>query len=179
MTYKYQVTLKHQFKNAWGILIFIIGFTLGPYYLAYSHGEEYLNSYYLVCFGSFLLYFIPQLIVHVCYYRHDRKRLFYYKPDEERLGLQLDNGDLVEFTFDDIEYIERNKSRPLAEKRMLWFPWDSYNYSVIHLKSGEILLITSLLVPGLDLPIGTDKIKLRKRFYTYPFGVKENLAQRF
>lgn len=178
MTYTYQITLRNQFHNASGILIFLIGFTLAPYYLLYHHGEEYLTSYYLVCFGSFLLYFIPQLIIHMRYYRHDKKRVFYYTPDEQRLGLQLDSGQFLEFTYDDIEYIERNKSRPLAEKRMLWLPWDKYNYSVIHLKSGDIILVTSLLVPGMDLPIESSKIKLRKRFYTYPFGVTEKLTER-
>lgn len=150
---------------------------MAPYYLIYHHGEKYINSYSIVCFGSFLLYFIPQLIVHIRYYRHDQRRFFYYTPDEQRLGLRLDTGQLFEFTFDDIEYIERNKSRPLAENRMTWFPWDSYNYSVIHLKSGQRILVTSLLVPSMDLPIDSNKIKLRKRFYAYPFGVKENIAQ--
>lgn len=173
MTYTYQVTLRHQFDNANGILIFIIGYTLGPLYLAHRNGEEHLYDYYIICSFFFILLFVPQLILHIQYYRRDRKRIFYYTPDEQRLGLRLDNGQLLEFTFDDIEYIERNKSRPLAEKRMLWFPWDSYHYSVIHLKSGGRILITSLLVPGMDLPIDESKIKLRKRFYTYPFGVTE------
>src|SRR5690606_41940961 len=72
-----------------------------------------------------------------------------------------------------IDYIEHSKSIPLAENRMLWFPWDSYNYSIIRLKSGQQFILTSLLVPNMKLPFDEQKIRLRKRFYCYPLGTKE------
>ncbi len=77
------------------------------------------------------------------------------------------------FTFDDIDWIERNKSFALAADWYQWMPWDNYNYSVIHLKNGQQFVVTSLLVPNMDLPLEENKIKLRKRFYCYPFGAKE------
>ena len=98
-------------------------------------------------------------------------------PEQQQLSLRLKNGDTFTFSFDDIESVERNKSIPLAEHRMLWFPWDSYNYSVITLKNGQRFVVTSLLVLNMDLPLEESKIKLRKRFYCYPFGVREVLSQ--
>lgn len=148
---------------------------MAPFYLIYRHGRDNENSYYLVCIGAFLLFFIPQLIVHLRYCRLDKGRVFYYMPDRQQLSIRLKNGREFKFSFNDIESVERNKSMPLAEKRMLWFPWDSYNYSIVRLKNGQQFVITSLLVPNMDLPIAENKIRLRKRFYCYPFGAKEVL----
>lgn len=175
MTYRYDITLKHHFKNAWGILIFIIGFSLGPYYLKYRHGEEYDDSYNIVFFAAFLLFFIPQLIVHLRFYWMDKGRTLYYTPTQQQISLVINNDCIIDFSFDEIALIERNKSIPFAENRMLWLPWDSYNYSVIHLTNGQRFVVTSLLVTNMDLPLEESKIKLRKRFYCYPFGVKENI----
>jgi hypothetical protein len=146
---------------------------MAPFYLIYRHGRDNENSYFIVCLGAFLLFLIPQLIVHLRYYQLDKGRSFYYTPERQQLLLRLKNGREFEFSFDDIESLERSKSIPLAENRMLWFPWDSYNYSIVRLKNGQQFVITSLLVPNMDLPLEESKIKLRKRFYCYPFGVKE------
>lgn len=173
MIYRYNITLEHHFKNAWGILIFLAGYSLLPYYLVYRFGSEDIIVYYIGCFVLFLLFFIPQLVVHLRYYWLDRGRIFYYIPDNQRFSLCLRDGREFKFSFDDIEQLERNKSYPLAENRMLWFPWDSYNYSVIRLKNGQQFIVTSLLVLNMDLPLEDSKIKLRKRFYSYPFGAKE------
>lgn len=156
-------------------MIFIIGFSLAPYYLRYLHGEENVNSYYIVCSVAFLLFFIPQLIVHLRFYWIDKGRTLYYTPDQQQIFLAIKSGHIIGFSFDEIEFIERNKSIPSAENRMLWFPWDNYNYSVIHLTNGQRFIVTSLLVPNMDLPLEESKIKLRKRFYCHPFGVKENI----
>lgn len=177
MTYTYTITLGHHFKNARGIIIFIIGFfLLGPYYLMYRHGQEDINSYRIVCLCAFLLFFIPQLIVHLRYYWLDRGKMFYYTPAEDRFAIKHRDGSTFEFSLDEILLIERSKTIPFAEERMLWVPWDSYNYSVIGLKNGQRFIVTSLLVPNMDLPLEPEKIKLRKRFYCYPFGAKENLS---
>lgn len=173
MKYTYKITLGHHFKNAWGISIFIILAALFPVFMVYKFGSDDLSTFVRYALFGLLLFLIPQLIVHLRFYFHDRGRTFYYTPAQQQLSLRLKNGDTFGFSFDDIESVERNKSIPLAENRMLWFPWDSYNYSVIRLKNGQRFVVTSLLVTSMDLPLDESKIKLRKRFYCYPFGVKE------
>ncbi|MGE0931755.1 hypothetical protein [Peijinzhouia sedimentorum] len=90
--------------------------------------------------------------------------IFFYDPTGQKITINH-KGELVSFSFRDIELIKRFKSYPLAENRMQWFPWDSYNYSVIRLKGGQEFIVTSLLVPNMDLPIEPAKIELVKTFY--------------
>lgn len=175
MTYTYSITIGHHFKNAKGILIFLIIFSLGPYYLIYKHGYQDVNLYYFGCLGLFLLFLVPQMAIHLRFYLLNKGRTFFYLPDQQRMSLMLKSGRTIQFSFDDIKRVERSKSIPLAENRAHWFPWDNYNYSVIYLKDGQQFVITSLLVPNMDLPLDESKIKLRKRFYCYPFGAKEVL----
>jgi len=174
MTYKLKITLNHHFKNIWPIFIAVIGFSLMPIYLNYKYGSEDLHLYIKVCFFSFLVFFIPQLVIHLAYYWANRGRVFYYAPDERRVKIEINNR-TYKFILDDIEWIERNKSFALAADWYQWMPWDNYNYSVLRVKTGEQFVITSLLVPNMDLPIDESKIRLRKRFYCYPFGVNEVL----
>lgn len=111
-----------------------------------------------------LIFLIPQLILHINYYTRNRGDIFYYDPVGQRITINQ-KGESASFSFSDIKLIKRFKSYPLAENRMQWFPWDSYNYSVIQLKGGREFIVTSLLVPNMDLPIESEKIKLKKTFY--------------
>ncbi len=172
MTYKYKITLSNHVKNVSPILIAVIGFSLMPVYLNNKYGDEDFHLYVLVCTIGLLLFLVPQLIIHLRYYWLNDGREFSYNPLKRHLAI-LVNGKNNEFSFDDIELMERNKSLALAGITYHWMPWDGYNYSVIRLKNGQQFVVTSLLVPNLDLPIEESKVKVRKRFYCYPFGVKE------
>ncbi|SEK54500.1 hypothetical protein [Parapedobacter koreensis] len=174
MTYTYKILLTNHIKNAWTILFALVGFSLMPFYLRYKYGEEDFNLYVLVCFSAFLLFFIPQVTIHLTYYWLNEGRIFYYNPSERQITICI-RGERYGFAFDDIKLVERNKSFALAGITYQWMPWDNYNYSVIHLKNGQQFVVTSLLVPNMDLPLEESKIKLRKRFYCYPFGTKEIL----
>ncbi|WP_439481725.1 hypothetical protein [Cyclobacterium plantarum] len=98
------------------------------------------------------------------YYVKNKGDVFYYDPSGQRITI-YHKGESVSFSFDDIQLIKRFKSYPLAENRMQWFPWDNYNYSIIRLKNGKKFIITSLLVPNMDVPIASGRIRLEKRFY--------------
>ena len=113
----------------------------------------------------FLLFFIPQLILHINYYTKNKHDIFFYDPVGQRITINH-KGESASFSFSDIQSIDRFKSYPLAENRMQWFPWDSYNYSIIRLKNGQEFIVTSLLVPNMDLPIEPEKIKVKKTFYS-------------
>ncbi len=176
MNYTYCITLNHHFKNAWGIIIFIAFALFFPVFMKYKFGADDLSVFKQYACIGFLLLFIPQLCMHLGFYFLNKGRVLHYYPSSLKMAIEIHNI-RYDFTFDEIESIERNKSFPLAENRMLCFPWDSYNYSVIQLKNGQRFLVTSLLVPNLDLPLPPEKIKLRKRFYSYPFGVNEVLDE--
>jgi len=118
----------------------------------------------MISLGVVLIFLIPQLIIHINYYMRNSGDIFFYDPAGRRITINR-KGESASFSFNDIELIKRFKSYPLAENRMQWFPWDNYNYSIIRLKNGKEFIVTSLLVPYLDLPINPGKIKLEKRFY--------------
>ena len=167
--YRYEVTLRHHFQNGWTIHIYLLGFSLFPFYMKSIYGPEDMVEFIQLSILFFLLFFIPQLILHLNYYFHNKDDILLY--DAPRRSITIDHAGVSQtFFFDDIELVERFKSYPLAEGRMQWFPWDSYNYSIIHLKNGKEFLVTSLLVPNMDLPLEAGRIRLRKTFY--PIRVK-------
>lgn len=135
-----------------------------PFYMISRYGSVDIDVFIRISAGCFLIFFIPQLVLHLNYYFANKGDVFFYDPGNRTITID-NKGVSHTFTFDDIESIERYKSFPLAENRMQWFPWDSYNYSVIHLKGGKQFIVTSLLVPNMDLPIEAGKVRLKKVFY--------------
>ena len=132
--------------------------------MVYRFGADDILVFVQLSTLVFLMFFIPQLILHINYYTKNKGDMFFYDSAGKRVTINH-NGESLNFTFDDIELIKRFKSYTIAENRMQWFPWDSYNYSIIRLKSGQEFIVTSLLVPNLDFPIDTQKIRLKKIFY--------------
>lgn len=173
LVYKYSITPRKHFDNAWGIIIFIVGFSLAPFYYSYHEGNSSYLENSIVPLVIFLIFFIPQLILHLRYYWLDRGRTLYYYPNRLMLSLELKDGRKFDIPLEDFEYVELNKTPPFAEKRLYWTPWDSYNYSVIRLKNGQQFQITSLLVLDLDVPLDYEMVKLRKRFYCFPLRARE------
>lgn len=160
----YKVTLRNQVQNAWPIVIDLLVFTVLPFYMIRRYGGSDTAIFILMAVLLFLLFFIPQLILHWNYYRKNKGDILFYDPTSRSITIDRKEVSCL-FFFDDIKLVERFKSYPLAEDRIQWFPWDGYNYSVIHLKNGQKFLVTSLLVPNLDLPIESNKINLKKTFY--------------
>lgn len=92
--------------------------------------------------------------------------ILFYDPVNRMITIDH-SGVSRAFSFDDIKRVERIMSFPLSENRLQWLPWDGYNHSIIRLKNGEHFLVTSLLVPNLDLPLEEEKIRLKKTFYRW------------
>lgn len=164
--FTYKICLDHHFKNAWTILIYLVIFSVLPIYMINRFGSEDILVFVQLSVVVFLVFFIPQLILHINYFMRNKGDVFFYDPTGQKITLNH-KGESVSFSFRDIELVKRFKSYPLAENRMQWFPWDSYNYSVIRLKGGQEFIVTSLLVPNMDLPIDSDKIVLIKKFYPF------------
>jgi hypothetical protein len=120
--------------------------------------------YYAISFGLLATVLFPQIVVHVNYYLINKGDAFVYEPAKRRISIEH-SGFIETFCFEDIARIERHMSYPLSENRMQYFPWDGYNHSYIYLKNGSIYVITSLLVPNMDLPIDGDKLQIKKSFY--------------
>lgn len=162
--YTYRISFEHHLKNAWAIIIYLSIFSILPFYMISRFGSKDTLIFLLLSIVGFLVFFIPQLVLHINYYMKNKGDTFYYDPSGQKVTINH-KGELTSFSFGDIQLLKRFKSYPLSEDRMQWFPWDNYNYSIIRLKNGQEYTITSLLVPNMDLPIDSKRIKLEKRFY--------------
>lgn len=164
MIYTYNISFKNHVKNSWTILIYFIVSLIFPFYMIYRFGSKDTGTYILLATVLFLLFLIPQMIIHLNYYFVNKGDVLFYDPDHRKITIDR-KGVSHSFSFDDIDFIEWNTSYPLAENRSQWLPWDSYNHSIIKLKNGRKFVITSLLIPNMELPITSGKIKLKKSFY--------------
>ena len=100
-------------------------------------------------------------MIHINYYIVNRGDIFQYFYQERKITF-IHKGKATTFSLDDIDYIKRYMSFNLAANRSFVSPWEGYNHSYIHLKDGQILTVTSLLVPNLRLPIEDEKIVVKK-----------------
>jgi hypothetical protein len=131
-----------------------------------SYGIDDITFFLSSGIVFFIIFFVPVVVLHLNYYLKNKGDLFIYDGLNQRINFNH-KGMTFEFIFEDIKYVKQFRSYPLAENRFQWTPWDNYNYSVIYLKNGESMIITSLLVPNLDLPIPQNKKQLIKSFYCY------------
>ncbi len=166
--YEFKPCLKYHWENAKFSIFYIIGAIAFPIYMVYRFGPEDTDVFIRYALIGFSIFFIPQLLLHLRYYYLNKGYVFYYYPNEWKIKIRTGKGEETEFSLDDVDKIKYFKSKPLAEDRMQWFPWDNYSYARIYLKNGKQFLITSLVVPNMNLPVEAQKIRLRKTFYAYP-----------
>lgn len=170
MKYTYKITRTNEWKNFKSILITLFtAIFLAPVFLYFrTSSEDDLADYWIIIPIVFLLFFIPLVIIHMRYYSINEGMEIIYDDMEKSIVIKDTKKDMVsEFHLDDIKNVFHTMSAPMAEKRMHWFPWDSYNYSDIFLKDGRRFRITSLMVYRLELPVG-DKYEVITSLYPYP-----------
>lgn len=173
MKHIYKITRANEWKNFKSILLVVLGMLVGVpvifYYGAYD--GDIVDFFWdgLPFFGiGFLLIFMPLVIIHMRCYSLNEGMEMVYDDMEKSIVIKDTKKDMVsEFHLDDIKHIFHTSTPAFAEKRMHWFPWDSYNYSDIFLKDGRRFRITSLMVYRLELPVG-DKYEIITRLYPYP-----------
>lgn len=149
-------------------MFYIAGAVIFPCVMIYKFGSEDIDKFIRYSTVGFLIFFIPQLVLHLRYYWLNDGYTFYYYPNELKIRICTDKGEETDFFLDDIDKISYFKSFPLAENRVHWFATDNYSYARIFLKNGKQFLITSLLVPNINFPLEPEKVRLHKTLYAYP-----------
>ena len=112
------------------------------------------------------VFLLPQLLLHLNYYFTNKGDIFIYDGSNKIITLDH-KGVSNTFELDEIDCIQRFMSHALADSSVQWYPWDGYNHSIIYLKNGERFIVTSLLVPNLNLPVNPDIVKEKKSFYRW------------
>lgn len=164
MNYTFRVDFKSHYKNAAPLLYYVLVAISLPILMTWKYGASDLGYFIFGGLGMLIICLSPPLIIHWNYYRINKNDLFEYDPLNQRVTINYKGKDHM-FVFGDIVLVERFMSHPFAENRVQYLPWDSYNHSIIHLEDGKRFVITSLLVPNLELPIDSEKIKIKKTWY--------------
>lgn len=156
----FKVDFKSHVKSGWLIILCAIISSIFPYGLSVI---KHIDIHSVLWIGPFmfLVMALPAIVVHINYYIVNRGDIFQYFYQEREITF-IHKGKLTTFSLDDIDYVKRYMSFNLAANRSFITPWEGYNHSYIHLKDGQVLTVTSLLVPNLRLPIEDEKIVVKK-----------------
>lgn len=170
MIHVYKITRANEWNNFKSVMITLFAaIVLAPILLYFrTSPEDNVADYWFIIPIVFLLFFIPLVIIHLRYYSINEGMEMIFDDIEKSIVIKDTKKDTVwEFHLEDIKHIFHTMSAPMAEKRMHWFPWDSYNYSDIFLRDGRRFIITSLMVYRLELPVG-GKYEVFTSLYPYP-----------
>jgi hypothetical protein len=128
------------------------------------------TSHILLGVIIFVVMVVPAASIHLNYYLVNRNDVFSYDSIYREVTIDQKN---VSFTFklDDIKCIKRFMSPNLAANRALVSPCDEYNYSIIIFENGKEFIVTSLLLPNLNLPVDHEKLMIKKTLFRWVRGV--------
>jgi hypothetical protein len=127
------------------------------------------RSFLWISVLMFVLGVLPSICIHLSYYFANRSMEFLYDYESREITI-IKGSESKVFKLDDIERLVRSASYNLAANRAGFLPWDMYNHSVIFLKDGQRFIITSLLVPNLNLPIDGERITVKRNFFRMVLG---------
>ena len=159
----FKVSFRNHISNGEGILIGLLISACFPY-IMYIKTSDNINVFIWIAVIMFILSAGPALIIHINYYIISRGDIFEYASETKEITI-YHKGKSMTFGLDDIDHFERSMSYNLAAKRSSVLLWEMYNHSYVHLKTGQVLTITSLVVPNLNLPISEDKIVLKENIF--------------
>jgi hypothetical protein len=167
LIHKYSVNKFHIWKGILSSFIIFLGIGLVFHFVRPSAINDFGILNYVIVIGSvFLLFVLMELTIYFNYYYFNKGWQLTRYIRENRILIQKGNLS-VSVELEEIEFIQQVRSFPFAEERIHWFPTDGYNYSVLNLKNGHKFIVTSLLVPRLELFLESEKIKLKKTFIAY------------
>jgi hypothetical protein len=162
----YEATIQgNLYQVGWSLLHASL-LSLLPIYFYYEFG---LESVRFAVVSIIFIYGI-QLFAHCFFYLRYRE-----ESEGKSLAFNLDTkvityifGDeKIQFKAIDIERIETVVSKAKYRGVVRWFPWDSYCYSRLILKTGETFLVTSLMIRELYWPIKLPREKVTVRTFCW------------
>lgn len=159
----FKIEFKSHIRNGDNIIYTTIACVCFPYILSYFTKEN-AKSYFWISGVLFLIWVLPLICLHLNYYFVNKGYILMYDFENREITIKHE-GRSNKFQLDDIDRVVRSVSFNLAANRAGFLPWDMYNHSVIYLKNGQKFIITSLLVPNLNIPIDSSRITIKQNFY--------------
>ena len=163
----FSINIRDHIRHLWMYLLVVVCFPWIVYFLMIYKWGYYDQGVAIAVIGGGVAFFsIFHLSLHLNYYLHDRKGMFFYNSATGE-SKYVKGEYKIEFTSKDINQITIFKTKPLAKKRTPILVWDEYNYSMIELKCGKVFKISSLLVFELDKVMGFDNTEIRTTLYPW------------
>lgn len=161
----FKVGLRSHFKSGIPIMLGLLVCILFPYLLSLAKDEN-IASFFVIPISIFMIGVLPTIIIHINYYLANRGDSLMFSSQDSIITI-THKGKPTTFTLDDIDHIEKYMSYNLAANRSGVIPWDDYNHAIIYLKDGQEFIVTSLLVPNLNLLLEAEKIVIKTNFYRF------------
>lgn len=150
-----------KWQISYGVMLCFI-----PIYIYYQYGSEGISFPISLVAALFILNLIPHALIHYNYSTKSKSKNLCIDLKSKTFKF-LDNGSPIEFELADINCVTTTISKSTANRNLRWFPWDSYCYSRISLKSGDEVLITSLMVKELNLPVKLPNEKFIEAYFCW------------
>lgn len=165
---RFTISWKIILAHLWPVLILTSVCLFMPFLLSKANIDGFYNAV-MITLGGYLLILLPPLFLFISYWRINKGCEFevdgthcVYRGREEE----------IEFSIEDIEQVIQYINPNEAKEQMGFLHWNMFNYNIIKLKDGRKVVITSLLVPHLQIPFGKNLVEVRTTFF--PFYWKED-----
>ena len=162
---EFRVNMKNHFRSGSTIFYGLLTCIFFPFVFSLLVDED-VKSLIWISGVVFVVMVLPAIFIHIRYYLLNKDDIINYDFHNRLISIKH-KGETATFSLDDIDHIERFMSFNLFAGRAPVMPFDEYNHSVISLKNGKKFIITSLLVPNLNLPLESEKITIKESFYRY------------
>jgi len=151
MTKKYQTNFVNNFKSSI-VVIFALSLLIAINF--YFRNHQYYDLYiFLYSIALILPLLGPAVYLHVEYFIRNREAILEVDEANKKIWYKDEKIEIVA-GFDEITQLIKHQ---VKERAMLF---GFYEYYEIHLKSGEILIITNLMARKLSIPgIDTETVK--------------------
>lgn len=162
--------------NAQGIILCFAIFAamyIGVSHTKYDNPGVFIPIFVII----FLLQFIPQILLHINYYRVNKDDVFSFDAVYKNKYFTHENQEKI-FNLDDIKNLTLYISINMHTKQPQFLAFDNYNHGIITLKDGTRIIITSLLFGGvINLKIDEEKIEVKASHYRWAKGQSVQLPQ--
>lgn len=175
-TEEFYISWKSILEHLWLLIFAKMVFILFIYYRFKTSSDINLNSMiFIFAIGYLLIFLFPMMILFLNYLYYNRGANITFNLNDLYCSYFNKQGNKIDFHLTEIRHIKSVKTPNQLRNNLPFIPWDHYNYSIITLNDGKKLIITSLLIPELQLPINSKLVEEKAVFSPFVSNVKKSL----
>ncbi|MBU1310531.1 MAG: hypothetical protein KKE30_13500 [Gammaproteobacteria bacterium] len=169
-----EINLKSHITQCWPWFMYATGCALLPICFGINSDVRRVDFSILFAIFFFLLFFTPELILHIRYSKLNKGLKIVSCRSSDKFTLVGPKSERV-INLSLIEKVVLHLTLPVAWGGLRLLPASSYFYGLIHLRTGESILITTLLDSELAwlVDLAPDITEVNKRLYCWPESAHE------